>query len=96
MLNPERGFVSSANQLPADSSYPYYLGGSYPPYRGWEINKRLSAMENITPQDMMKLQTDNYNVFAEMRVPVLIKKYGCIQASPKMSSNILKYLKHGT
>ena len=73
MLNPERGFVSSANQLPADSSYPYYLGGSYPPYRGWEINKRLSAMNNITPQDMMKLQTDNYNVFAEMALPVIIK-----------------------
>ena len=73
MINPERGFVSSANQLPADTSYPYYLGGSYPPYRGWEINKRLNAMYNITPQDMMKLQTDNYDVFAGMAVPVLIK-----------------------
>lgn len=72
-VNPERGFVSSANQLPADTAYPYYLGGSYPPYRGWEINKRLHATDNITPQDMMKLQTDNYNVFAGMAVPVLIK-----------------------
>ncbi len=44
IVNPERGFVSSANQLPADSAYPYYLGGSFPVYRGWEINKRLSAM----------------------------------------------------
>ena len=73
MVDPERGFVSSANQLPADTSYPYYLGGSYPPYRGWEINKRLNEMSNITPQDMMKLQTDNYNVFAGMAVPVLLK-----------------------
>jgi penicillin amidase len=73
MLNPERGFVSSANQLPVDSSYHYYLGGNYPPYRAWEINKRLSAMDNITPQDMMKLQTDNYNVFAEMAMPVIVK-----------------------
>jgi penicillin amidase len=72
-VNPERGFVSSANQLPVDSSYPYYLGGNYPPYRGWEINKRLSNMYQITPQDMMKLQTDNYNVFGEMAVPVLLK-----------------------
>ncbi len=73
LVNPERGFVSSANQLPADTSYPYYLGGSYPPYRAWEINKRLSDMYNITPEDMMKLQTDTYNVFAGMAVPVLIK-----------------------
>ncbi|MBS1737069.1 MAG: penicillin acylase family protein [Bacteroidetes bacterium] len=72
-INPARGFVSSANQLPADSTYPYYLGGNYPPYRGWEINKRLSVMNQITPQDMMKLQTDNYNVFGEMAVPVLLK-----------------------
>lgn len=73
LVNPERGFVSSANQLPTDTTYPYYLGGSYPPYRGWEINKRLETMNNITPQDMMKLQTDNYNVFGEMALPVLIR-----------------------
>ncbi len=71
--NPERGFVSSANQLPADSTYPYYLGGNYPPYRGWEINKRLSAMNQITPENMMKLQTDNYNVFGEMALPLIVK-----------------------
>ncbi|HEU5052919.1 MAG TPA: penicillin acylase family protein, partial [Hanamia sp.] len=73
LVNPERGFVSSANQLPTDTTYPYYLGGSYPPYRAWEINKRLETMNNITPQDMMKLQTDNYNVFGEMALPVLIR-----------------------
>ncbi len=73
IVNPERGFVSSANQLPADSAYPYYLGGGFPVYRGWEINKRLSAMNNITPQDMMKLQTDNYNVFAQMAMPLIVK-----------------------
>ncbi|MEJ7768164.1 MAG: penicillin acylase family protein [Chitinophagaceae bacterium] len=71
--NPERGFVSSANQFPADTSYPYYLGNAYPPYRGLIINRRLSQMENITPQDMMKLQTDNYNVFAEFARPLLLK-----------------------
>jgi len=73
MLNPERGFVSSANQLPTDTSYPYYFGGSFPNYRGWIINKRLSKMADITPQDMMDLQTDNYNVFAEMARPVLLQ-----------------------
>jgi penicillin amidase len=71
-FNPERNFVSSANQLPTDTTYPYYLGGSYPPYRGWEINKRLTDLENVTPQDMMRLQTDNYNVFGEMALPVLV------------------------
>ncbi len=75
MINPERGFVSSANQMPADpATYPYYLDGSFPPYRGFIINRKLSQMNDITPEDMMKLQTDNYNVFAEMAVP-LFKKF---------------------
>jgi len=72
VINPESGYVSSANQLPADTAYPYYLGGSFPPYRALEINRRLSEMNNITPEDMMKLQTDNYNIFGEMALPVLI------------------------
>ncbi|MBE7173279.1 MAG: penicillin acylase family protein [Williamsia sp.] len=72
-LNPERGFVSSANQYPADSSYPYYMGGSFAPYRGLYINQRLSAMQQVTLQDMMKLQTDNYNVLAGSVLPHMLK-----------------------
>ena len=72
--NPERGFVSSANQKPVDDvTYPYYLGRDYPEYRGYEINRRLRNMTNITPQDMMTLQTDNYNPVAEMAMPLFLK-----------------------
>ena len=71
--NPVRGFVSSANQKPTDSTYPYYLGREYPVARGLLINKKLTAMQQITPQDMMTLQTDNYNIYAEKLVPVLMK-----------------------
>jgi penicillin amidase len=96
MVNPERGFVSSANQMPADTTYPYYLGGSYPAYRGWEINKRLSVINNITPQDMMKLQTDNYNVFGEMALPELIKNMEVDKLTPdeKRFFDILKNWDH--
>ena len=72
--NPERGFVSSANQRPVDSTYPYYIPGGYDVYRGLEINRKLSSMNNITPQDMMRLQGDNFNPFAEVMVK-LMKKY---------------------
>jgi len=73
MRNPARGFVSSANQMPYDTSYQYYLGGSYPPYRGFFINWRLSSMQDITTGDMQQLQTSNYNVFAKLAQPVLAK-----------------------
>jgi penicillin amidase len=74
MINPQRLFVSSANQLPADPAvYPYYLGGRYPVYRGYTINRYLSQLNSVTAKDMMKLQTENYNVFAEMARPVLLR-----------------------
>ena len=71
--NPARGFVSSANQRPADSTYPYYLGRDFPIYRGIIINRKLQNMEHASVKDMMNLQTDNYNVFAEMAVPLILK-----------------------
>jgi penicillin amidase len=73
--NPERGFVSSANQKSVDPSYPYYLGtaSSFPLYRGISVNKRLNSMNQITAKDMQLLQTDNYNVFAEAARPALMK-----------------------
>jgi penicillin amidase len=86
--NPERGFVSSANQIPADSTYPYYIGGSYDLYRGYIINRYLNQMNSITPEDMQRLQTDNYNVFAELARPVLLKN---IEAS-QLNADEKKYL----
>lgn len=72
-VKPNRGFVSSANQMPADTTYPWYLGGGYPLYRGISINRYLRQMNNITIDDMKKMQTDNYNVFAETALPVLLQ-----------------------
>ena len=73
LINPERGFVSSANQLPVDTAYPYYIGGHHDLYRGLLINRFLKGMNNITPADMEKLQTENYNVLAEFILPLFIK-----------------------
>jgi penicillin amidase len=72
--NPERGFVSSANQRPVDGNYPYFIPGGYDVYRGLQINRRLNAMNNITVDDMKQLQYDDYNAFAEVAVK-LMKKY---------------------
>lgn len=83
LVNPERGFVSSANQMPTDTTYPYYLGGSFPPYRAIEIDKRLAAMNNITPEDMMKLQTSNYNIFGQWALPVLTRNMQVDKLSPQ-------------
>ncbi len=90
--NPERGFVSSANQSPADTSYPYYLGREYPAPRGFIINRKLAAMQNISPKDMMAMQTDNYNVFAEMARPLFLKNIDeqNLSAEEKIYFDLLK------
>ena len=84
LVNPPRGFVSSANQVPVDvKTYPYYLGGNFPPYRGMEIDRRLEGMSDITTQDMMRLQTDNYDVFAEMARPLFLHFIDTLGMDPR-------------
>ncbi len=74
ILNPERGFVSSANQYPVDSAYPYYVyDDSYEHYRNRRINAQLNEMGNkITPEDMMRLQNDTYNLHASESLPLML------------------------
>lgn len=86
-FNPERGFISSANQHPTDSTYPYYLGRDYPTMRGFIINRMLTGMNTITPENMMQMQTSNYNVFAEMAKPALVKYF----QKEKFNSKQIKY-----
>lgn len=73
IVNPERGFVSSANQHPTDSTYPYYYTGVFEYYRNRRINNELSRMSSVSVEDMMKLQQDNYNLTAADLLPVLLE-----------------------
>ncbi len=72
-LNPERGFLESANQRPVDSTYPYFIPGYYINPRGVAITRFLSGMQQITPENMMALQNNNYSVFAADARKVLLK-----------------------
>ncbi|MBN2345109.1 MAG: penicillin acylase family protein [Candidatus Aminicenantes bacterium] len=72
--DPERGFVSSANQAPVDASYPYYLGWDYAGFeRGRRINELLGAAAAITPEDMARLQVDALNLRARTVLPRLLE-----------------------
>lgn len=71
--NPARGFLESGNQRPADSTYPYFIPGSYITARAITIEKYLGAMAGIRPEDMMKLQNNYFNTTAEDIRPLLLK-----------------------
>ena len=73
--NPARGFISSANQRSTDSLYPYYYNSpGFEPYRGRYLNMALEKMEQITVEDMMRLQNSNYSLKAAETLPVLLSK----------------------
>jgi penicillin amidase len=82
--NPERGFVSSANQYPADSTYPYYINAvSYEAHRNRRINNVLREKNNLTVKDMMNLQLDNYSIKAEEILPTLLQAIDGVALSPE-------------
>lgn len=72
--NPERGFVSSANQESAAPDYPYYLEDDYAPYeRGRRINDLLAGMNDITKEDIQEMQMDDYSYHASSILPQLLE-----------------------
>ncbi|OWY20907.1 penicillin acylase family protein [Sphingobacteriales bacterium UPWRP_1] len=74
ILNPKRGFVSSANQHPTDPTYPYYYqANDFEYYRNRRINRRLQEMDSITVKDLQQLQFDNYNLQAAESLPVMLR-----------------------
>lgn len=64
--NPIRGFTSSANQEPAGPAYPHFIGrGFATPPRATLINRTLEKFENATHQDMIDLQLNSDNYWAQ-------------------------------
>lgn len=73
--NPERGFVSSANQRSTDQSYPnYYNNGDFRDYRGILINRYLSEKDKWSVDDMKALQYNSYSLRAETALPYMLQQ----------------------
>ncbi|MDG5491502.1 penicillin acylase family protein [Psychroserpens sp. SPM9] len=72
--NPERGFVSSANQHPVDESYPFYVfNDGYEIYRNRVINDFFRSKEKFSVNDFKDLHNNNYNLKAAELLPHMIK-----------------------
>ncbi|MFK7906511.1 MAG: penicillin acylase family protein, partial [Chitinophagales bacterium] len=92
IVNPARGFVSSANQHPASVDYPYYYNGRFEFYRNRRLNQQLTRLKNIEVADMKKLQNDNYNLKAAEVLPVILSYLNdsTLNEKEKLSYNLLK------
>ncbi|OEK05237.1 penicillin acylase family protein [Roseivirga misakiensis] len=82
--NPARGFVSSANQHPTDSTYPYYVfNDGYEAYRNRVINDFFRSKEKFDFQDFKDLHNNNYNLKAAELLPHMIANMDISQLNPQ-------------
>ena len=74
-FDPKQGFLASANQEPEAPESEYgYLGTDhdYEVWRALRINQLLRANAQVTPEDMIRYQTDPSSVRADVFVPYFI------------------------
>lgn len=73
-VNPEQGYLASANQEPIDPrANATFLGADwYSPWRAIRINELLRGNESVTPDDMRSYQTDPGSARARYFLPFLI------------------------
>lgn len=70
--NPDRGYVSSANNRTIDTAYPYHIGTWYSePYRISRIREMLEAKQELSVQDFKNMQNDYHSKYAELVVAKL-------------------------
>ncbi len=65
IVNPDAGFIATANNQVIDDSYPYHITDLWAQaYRYERISEVLSEGDNFTKEDMMALQMDQKNLQA--------------------------------
>ncbi|QOY36961.1 penicillin acylase family protein [Anaerobacillus isosaccharinicus] len=76
IINPERGYIMTANNKPVDDEYPYEIGRSFYPYRAERLTEliedTIASDELFTIEKMKEMQTDVLNVQARSLLPILL------------------------
>ncbi len=91
--NPERGFVSSANQHSTDPTYPYFYHGYFEDYRSRSLNNQLDSLGKADVESMMDLQLSTYSQYAADLCPLLLHLLDTSSLSP-MQQNLYQSLSH--
>jgi penicillin amidase len=73
-LNPDEGFIVTANNRVVGDQYPVELGADTAPgYRSERIRDLLTSKKRLSVRDMSRFQMDTYNPNAARLVPYLLK-----------------------
>jgi len=72
-LNPDDGFLCTANNKMHDEGYPYIIGRDFlPPFRARRIAQLITERERHTPESFAAIQTDTRSLPAAAIVPHLV------------------------
>ena len=84
IVNPESGFIATANNKIIDDSYPYLLTKTWNiPYRAGRLAEVLGSRRDFTVEDMRDLQVDYENPEARTLLPILLPHLEGVQWSEK-------------
>ncbi len=74
MINPERGWIVSANNEAVDAEwYPYVFDLNYDSgWRAWRVQELILELAPIDMDDMRRIQNDVYVKKAEVEVPMIL------------------------
>jgi len=91
IVNPDRGFIYSANDWPAQMDSLYYPGYYKPQYRGDRIRTLLSSRSDWDSEGMKEVMTDRTNSMDSIVMNHFLRrvmKSEAISEDPEMSSMI--------
>ncbi len=75
IVNPDEGFISTANNKITTEDYPYHITHTWAqPYRQDRIREVLLESDELEPKDMMALQNDFVNLQGKEFTPLLIEE----------------------
>ncbi|GLC89434.1 penicillin acylase family protein [Lysinibacillus piscis] len=92
VVNPKEGFIATANNEVIGDEYPYHITDFWAQsYRFDRIKEVLEANDSITVEDMMQLQMDQHNLYAQEFLPDLIQSIKAQDADGKYT-DVVKLL----
>lgn len=74
VVNPEVGYVSSANNNPFEQGNEHYVNGYFDELRIMRIKQLLTDKDQLSIADMKAMQLDQINIFAKVSLPFLLEK----------------------
>ncbi len=92
VIDPKRGYLSSSNQQPAGSWYPYYLGYDWrAQYRSLRIDTLLNGKTKHSIDDLKRYQSDVHAVQRDLFVPLLDTLTGLSPRADSLRGTLSKW-----